>query len=452
MKKILALSLAICMSFALAACGQKQEQKPAETAAATEAAAETEAAAAETEAAAAETEAAPAEGETVLKLWCIATESDANRPAYLQAIADYEAAHPGVKIEMEAFENESYKTKIKAAMMGGDTEDLPDIFFSWSGAFLGEFVNADRVQCLDENFKAYEGQLPETMLSTTTYDGKHYGVPTTFNIVAMYANMDLLKEAGWDHVPETYEDLTACCDALLEKGIIPFGCAGKETWCVTEYLEPIIIKTIGYDALGKIFAGEATWNDPDIATAVTTFQDMINKGYFDPNGAALGNDEVKANFLAGKTAFYQNGSWNTGEVAAADFNASVALFPVMNEERSSYNQTIGGPSDVLAVCSSSKNVDVAADAAVALGKEICHYNYLNAVGMPAWIPDYDTSSLSPLMVQIADLVASCEGMVLFGDTAMAADPAQVYLDYVSQVYGGEINGEDFVAGLTKDLQ
>ncbi|MBQ3159570.1 MAG: extracellular solute-binding protein, partial [Clostridia bacterium] len=76
---------------------------------------------------------AAAAEETVLKLWCIATESDANRPAYLQAIADYEAAHPGIKIEMEAFENESYKTKIKAAMMGGDTEDLPDIFFSWSG-------------------------------------------------------------------------------------------------------------------------------------------------------------------------------------------------------------------------------------------------------------------------------------------------------------------------------
>ena len=35
--------------------------------------------------------------------------------------------------------------------------------------------------------------------------------------------------------------------------------------------------------------------------------------------------------------------------------------------------------------------------------------------------------------------------------AMAADPAQVYLDYVSQVYGGAINGEDFVAGLTADL-
>ena len=418
MKKIVSLALALCMVFALFTFANKP-------------------------AAAAE--------ETVLKLWCIATESDANRPAYLQAIADYEAAHPGIKIEMEAFENESYKTKIKAAMMGGDTEDLPDIFFSWSGGFLGEFVNAGRVVCLDEYFKPYADKLPESMLSTTTYEGKHYGVPTTFNIVAMYANMDLLAEVGYDHVPQTYEELTACCDALLAKGIIPFGCAGKETWCVTEYLEPIIIKTIGYEALDKIFAGEATWNDPDIATAVTTFQEMINKGYFDPAGAALGNDETKANFLAGKTAFYQNGSWNTGEVAKADFKSAVGLFPVMNAERSTYYQTIGGPSDVLAACSASKNADLAAQVAVELGKEICHYNFLNAVGCPAWAVDYDTSSLTPLMVEIGQVVNSCEGLVLFGDTAMAADPAQTYLSYVALVYGCEIDGDGFVAGLTNDL-
>ena len=440
MKKILALALALCMIFALCACGQQAAPAPAAEKPA-EAAPAAEAPAAE----------APAAEQTVLKLWCIATESDANRPAYLQAIADYEAAHPDVKIEMEAFENESYKTKIKAAMIGGDAEDLPDIFFSWSGAFLGEFVNAGKVQCLDENFKAYADKLPESMMSTTTYDGKHYGIPTTFNIVAMYANMDMLAEVGWDHVPETYEDLVACCDALVAAGKIPFGCAGKETWCVTEYLEPIIIKSIGYEALNKIFAGEASWNDPDIAKAVSTFQEMINKGYFDPDGMALSNDEVKANFLAGKTAFYQNGSWNTGEVANASFKAGVGLFPLMNAERSSYNQTIGGPSDVLAVCATSKNAELAAEVAVELGKEICHYNFLNAVGMPAWAVDYDTSSLPELLVEIGALVNSCEGLVLFGDTAMAADPAQVYLDYVSQVYGGAINGEDFVAGLTADL-
>ncbi len=231
MKKILALALALCMIFALCACGQQAAPAPA-----------AEAPAAEAPAAEAPAAEAPAAEQTVLKLWCIATESDANRPAYLQAIADYEAAHPDVKIEMEAFENESYKTKIKAAMIGGDAEDLPDIFFTWSGAFLGEFVNADKVQCLDEVYKDYTDKIPEVMLANTTYGGKHFGVPTTFNIVAMFANMDMLAEVGWDHVPETYEDLIACCDALVAAGKIPFGCAGKETWCVTEYLEPIIIR------------------------------------------------------------------------------------------------------------------------------------------------------------------------------------------------------------------
>ena len=415
MKKFLALALVICMIFALAACGQKEA----------------------------------ASDKTVLKMWCIATESDANHPAYVKAIEEFETAHPDIKIEWEAFENESYKTKIKAAM--SDPDSLPDIFFTWSGAFLGDFANAGTVYCLDDAYKPFAGDLPEVMLSNSTYGGHHYAVPLTYNIVALFANMDMLAEVGWDHVPETYEDLIACCDALVAAGKIPFGCAGKETWCVTEYLEPIIIKTIGYQDLNKIFAGEASWNDPDIAKSVDTLQDMIAKGYFDPNGAALGNDEVKANFLAGKTAFYQNGSWNTGEVAAAEFKSGVGLFPLMNADRSSYNQTIGGPSDVLAVCSASKNLEAASAAAVELGKEICHYNFLNAVGMPAWAVDYDTSSLPPLLVDIGALVNSCEGLVLFGDTAMAADPAQIYLSYVAQVYGGAIDGEGFVAGLTKDI-
>ena len=440
MKKILALALALCMIVALAACGQSAA--PAAAPAAEPAAAP----AAEPAAAPA---AEPAADQTVLTMWCIATESDANRPAYEAAIAEFEAAHPDIKIEWEAFENESYKTKIKAAMNAGT--DLPDIFFTWSGAFLGDFVDAGRVYCVNEAYKPFAKDLPEVMLSNSTYGGDHYAIPLTYNIVTLFANMDLLAEAGWDHVPETYEDLTACCDALVAKNIVPFGCAGKETWCVTEYLEPIIQKTIGYEALNAIFSGTGSWNDPAIATAVSTFQDMINKGYFDPNGMALGNDEVKANFIAGKTAFYQNGSWNCGEVNDGVANAAVGLFPVMDASKATYGQVIGGPSDSLAVTATSPNAELAAQAAFELGKAICHYGYLAGSGLPAWTPDYDTSAVKPLVAAVADIVAKSDGMTLFGDTAMSADPANTYLSYVAQVYGCEIDGEGFVSGLTADL-
>jgi len=414
MKKILALALALCMTLSMGVMSVSAEEE-----------------------------------QTTLKLWCIATESDANRPAYEQAIAEIEEAHPEIKIEWEATENQAYKTKIKAAM--SDPESLPDIFFTWSGSFLGDFANAGTAYCVDDAYAPFAEELPEVMLQNSTYDGHHYAIPLTYNIVTLFANMDLLAEAGWDHVPETYEDLCACCDALLEKDIIPFGCAGKETWCVTEYLEPIIEKTIGYEELGQIFSGQASWDDPAIATAVDTFQDMINKGYFDPSGIALGNDEVKANFIAGKTAFYQNGSWNCGEVNDAEGNFEVALFPVMDDTKATYSQVIGGPSDSLAVSASCADPELAAQIAFELGRAICHYGYLAGSGLPAWTPDYDTSEVKPLVSAVSDMVAAADGMVLFGDTAMSADPANTYLDYVSQVYGCEINGEDFVAGLTADL-
>jgi raffinose/stachyose/melibiose transport system substrate-binding protein len=395
---------------------------------------------------------ADAAEEKVITLWSIATESDANRPAYEAAIAAVEAAHPGLKIEMEATENQAYKTKIKTAM--SDPSTLPDIFFTWAGAFCGDFAAQNNVYCLNDAYKAFADQLPEVMLQNASYgeNKDHYAVPLTMNIVALFANMDLLAKAGWEEIPATYEDMIKCCDDLLAAGITPFGCAGTETWCVTEYLEPIIEKTIGYEKLNAIFAGEETWNNPDIAKAVDIFQEMVTKGYFAADGLTLGNDQIKANFIAGNYAFYQNGTWNAGEINDAGKNFKVALFPVIDGEKATYSQVIGGPSDSLAVAASSKDPEFAAQIAFELGKEICHYGYLKGSGLPAWTPDYDTSEVKPMVVTVSEMVAAADGMVLFGDTAMSADPANIYLDYVSKVYGCEIDGQQFIDGLAATLQ
>ena len=394
-----------------------------------------------------------AEGEEkiTLTLWDIATQSDANRPAYDAALKYIAEKYPNVEINEVSIENQQYKIDIATAM--ADPSTLPDIFFTWSGAFLGDFVAEGNVYALNDTYAGLEfkDSLPEVMLANGTFDGKSYAVPLTMNIVTLFANMDLLAQAGWTEIPTTYEDLIKCCDDLVAAGIIPFGCSGKETWCVTEYLEPIMEKYVGAETLGSIFAGKTSWKDEDIKTAVDTFQDMIKKGYFDPNGMSLGNDEVKANFIAGKYAFYQNGSWNCGEVNDAEGNFKVALFPVMNADRATYAQVIGGPSDSLAVSASSPNAELAAKIAFELGKEICHAGYLAGSGLPAWTPDYDTSEVKALVNDVAAIVAGADGMVLFGDTAMGGEAKDKYLEYVSQVYGCEVDGQGFMDGLTADL-
>ena len=156
--------------------------------------------------------------------------------------------------------------------------------------------------------------------------------------------------------------------------------------------------------------------------------------------------------VAGNYAFYQNGSWNCGEVNDAEGNFEVALFPVMDAEKATYSQVIGGPSDSLAVAATASDPEFAAKIAFELGKEICHYGYLAGSGLPAWTPDYDISDVKPLVTVVSDMVAAADGMVLFGDTALSADPANIYLNFVSQVYGCEIDGAGFIQGLAAQLQ
>ena len=392
-----------------------------------------------------------AEEEITLQLWSIATESDSSHQTYVDAIAAYEAEHPGIKIEHNATENNAYKTKIKAAMSSG--EELPDIFFTWSMGFLGEFVNAGRVVCLDDYYPTYADELPEAMTQNDRYDGKLYGVPYTMSLVVLYANMALLAEAGYDHIPTTFEEMSECCDALIEKGIIPFGVSGMQdgTWCLTEYLEPLMLKSVGSEALTSMYMGESTWNDEGIVAAVSAFQDMVNKGYFDPSAPALGNDEVKNNFIAGKYAFYQNGSWNNADIGTqAKFNVQLGTFPVLNTEKGNVSDMIGGPNNTLAVTESSEHKEEAIDAAFWLARYFSDADYKSGANLPVWAADPD-AEVSDLVKATLDLAANANSMVLFGDNILSADAANTYLDYVAQAYAGDITPEDFAEGMGADL-
>jgi ABC-type sugar transport system, periplasmic component len=444
MKKIISVLLAMGMLVSLAGCGKTSTtQAPAttDTPAATQAAA--------TEAAATQAPTVAASNPTDLTMWCIAVESDSNRHAYTTAIADFQKANPNINLKWEATQNQDYKTKIKAAAAANE---LPDVFFTWGGGFLRDFVDAGRVYCLDGAYANYSADLPDMLLSNHKIEGKLYGAPTNYNVVAMFSNMELLKKAGIDKVPGTYDELISCCDALVKNGIIPFGCSGKETWCVTEYLESMIEKSVGAPALTDMYLGKAKWNNEGVIKAVDNFQGMIKKKYFDPEGIALSNDEVKANFISGKYAFYINGTWNCASFADIADKVQVAEFPVIDSSKSQLGELIGGPSDSLAVSATSKNPEIAAKAAFELAKGVCHYGYLDGNGLPAWKVDYSTDKINKLTQSVTEIMNGAKQCVLFGDGIQSADNANTYLEYVNQIYASAIDGKKFVEGLDNDLK
>ena len=52
---------------------------------------------------------------------------------------------------------------------------------------------------------------------------------------------------------------------------------------------------------------------------------------------------------------------------------------------------------------------------------------------------------------VASWVANNEPLVLFGDNILPADAANTYLDYIAQIYAGDITPEQFAEGLETEL-
>ena len=378
-----------------------------------------------------------------LTMWCIATEYDSTRWAYESAIEEMREKYPEIKFQWEAYQNEDYRMKLKYA-----TEDiLPDIFFSWPCYYIENLIKDGKVYCLDDHYEIYADQIPLTMCRNSMYNGHKYGIPLSMNVVALYADMTVLNEAGFTEIPKTLEDFYKCCDSIKALGKTPFGVANGpyDTWCIMEVLEPIIQRCVGGKAYDDILRGRATWDNEDVAAAVDIYQTMQDRGYFEAR-EDIGNDEVKYEFVNHSYGFYMNGTWNCADFANAYETADwvqIGTFPVVNPEKSQGIEMIGGPSDTLCISAGSEHPDVAAEYAYELARILNRYLYLSGCGLPSWKIDYTVNDVNPLSREAARMVSEAEYLNMFMDTAVIPDDVDVYYKAIDDIRYDRIDGATF---------
>lgn len=386
---------------------------------------------------------------TVLTMWCIAVPSDSMRHAYESAISDMELRYPDIELRWEAMDYWAYREKLKTALEGNA---LPDIFYVTGGSFIQELIPSGKLYNMDDLYLQYSDKINEKMFVNATCDGKKYAVPLTMSVVAMFANMDVLKQVGYDSIPETYEELVECCDKLVATGIYPFGCCNNETWCFSEYAESVAQKVIGSAALSDILYGRASWDNPGYAKAIDLIQGWIQKNYMEDTSASeFSNDRIKQDFMDGRYAFYINGSWNAPVFEWCDANIDVGEFPAFGGDKKGLGQMIGGPSDSLAVNADSPNADLAAMYTFELAREICRYGYLDYCGLPTWNIDYDDSNLSPMVRKLA-MTVNQKDLVLFGDVALTPSETDIYLTNLREVPIFAIDGNEFIRRMKESVR
>lgn len=130
------------------------------------------------------------------------TDSQIKVDAMAQVIADFQAANPNITVNQTVVPYDDYQTKIAASVPAGTGPDVAMIYFGWAplwskSGFIVPLPD-DLSASLDTDFVPFA--------QVTKLDGVQYAVPTSVRNFALFYNVDLLAEAGWDAPPATWEE------------------------------------------------------------------------------------------------------------------------------------------------------------------------------------------------------------------------------------------------------
>jgi ABC-type glycerol-3-phosphate transport system substrate-binding protein len=108
--------------------------------------------------------------------------------------ADYNAAHPGVKVQFQYLENEAFKAKLPTMLQSEDSR--PSLFYSWGGGLMDAQYKAGSLKDITKDVASWETALSPTAVDAFKVEGKVVGVPFEVGEVVLWYNKKLFEKAG----------------------------------------------------------------------------------------------------------------------------------------------------------------------------------------------------------------------------------------------------------------
>jgi multiple sugar transport system substrate-binding protein len=161
-------------------------------------------------------------GDTTIELNFIEMLTSPTRTAFLNTvIAEYEAANPGITINLISPPYEQSENKM--TMMLNAKQPL-DIIES-RDATIKQFVNNKQVASMEpfiENWAAKDDFMPISWKAARTIDDTAYILPQLFFVKGMFVRTDILKEHNLE-IPKTVEELYQASLAVTDPDNNKFG-------------------------------------------------------------------------------------------------------------------------------------------------------------------------------------------------------------------------------------
>ena len=290
---------------------------------------------------------------STIQIWEGWTGQEAKTFAHL--VSEYEAQHPGQKVQSLYVNNDDTLQKVLTAVKGGSPPDIAYLYGSWAPnvAQIPQVVDLTKVvQQAGVNWNDFFAGERDV----ATVNGKVIGIPALVDNLAVVYNKKLFPQAGLP-LPTanwTWQDYVADAQKLTDTAAKQYG---------TAYVTPGTEDTVWHwesllwEAGGSLLTPDnkqAAFNSAAGLESLNTLRTMSvtdKSMYFDPT------DEAYTNlFNSGKIGMLVTGPWDLSAFPNVDYGVQVMpSYP----GSSAGHQTISGPDNWVVFNNGSSQVSAA---------------------------------------------------------------------------------------------
>lgn len=238
---------------------------------------------------------------------------------YERAAREYEASHPGVKIDLEG--DPRIWEQLRPRFVAGDPPGLT--FPGWGMDHYALIYEHQALPLDDVLLTTPYGEVGGTwrdtflpdILKMGVYQGRTYLLPYYINLNGWWYNVNLFEQHGWKP-PATYDDLLALGEQIKSAGIAPLTYQGKyPSYALQGFVLPWTISIGGIEAYHAAEAlAPGAWKSEAFVRGAQMTADLRDRGYFQKGANGLSHTEAQMEFLQGKAAMIPCGTWLESEM------------------------------------------------------------------------------------------------------------------------------------------
>lgn len=268
---------------------------------------------------------------------------------YVQDMVDNYEKETGVKIELLSAPFADTKTQITSGATTGTVADIVSVDSSWVYDFANQGILTSQTKLMDED--GFDKEIIDTEWQV---NGETYAIPIVNFAYPMYANQDILDEAGVTELPETWTEFEEACKKIKAAGHYAFALN----------LDTTSPSGIQNSYMGFAWASGIHMKDGDdfklkdnkeLKEFAEFMKRLNDNGYIYPGMSSLTEADMASKFCSGEIAFHINSAalLTSYRKEAPDMNITTLPIPVKDDFKDEHG--MGVASWALGVTEKSEN-------------------------------------------------------------------------------------------------